>query len=400
MAASMLTVDEARTKILGGLPAPQSHAVALHDALHQILAAPLAAKRTQPPSAMSAMDGYAVRAADCAACPSTLKIIGESAAGKGFAGTVEQGQAVRIFTGATIPAGADAVVIQENTDRDGDQVTINQAPSVSANIRPAGQDFNEGDTPLAAGTYLTGFELALIAAMNHADVPVIKRPRIGLLATGNELVLPGQTPGPDQIIASNTIGLAGLITGWGGTAIDLGILPDDLTTITMAIERAHDLDVLVTIGGASVGDHDYVQQALKDAGVEIDFWKVAMKPGKPLMLGRRNHQTVLGLPGNPVSALVTARLFLRPLINGLLGLSTDEGDEDVLVKELAADLKPNGPRQDYIRATINGDQVTPLSVQDSAQLSALARADGLIIRPPHAPAASAGLGVPVMLLRV
>lgn len=398
MSKTMLSVDEARAIILGNLPTPQSHLVPLIDASGAVLAAPLAAKRPQPPSAMSAMDGYAVRAADCTTCPAVLSLIGESAAGKGFDGTVNAGEAVRIFTGATVPDGADAVVIQENTTRDDDSVTINQAPTSGANIRPAGQDFSEGDTPLQAGTILTGIELALIAAMNHADVPVINRPRIGLLATGDELVMPGDKPGPDQIIASNSIGLAALIESWGGTPVDLGIQPDDLGKITGAIEQVGDLDVLVTIGGASVGDHDYVQQALKDAGVAIDFWKVAMKPGKPLMLGRRNDQVVLGLPGNPVSALVTARLFLQPLIKGLMGLPTDEdGIIDLAVSE---PLKSNGPRQDYIRAKIDGGTVAPLSVQDSAQLSALARADGLIIRPPNGDAVNTGATVPVMLLRV
>ncbi len=399
----MLTVDEARAKILAALPAPQSsHApqtcsVPLKDANGRVLAKPLAAKRTQPPAAMSAMDGYAVCAADCATAPVTLPLVGESAAGKGYDGTLKSGQAVRIFTGATMPAGADAVVIQENADRDGDRVTINQAVKAGQHIRPKGQDFSAGDTPLAPGTRLTGFELALLAAMNHAEVPVMRRPRVGLLATGDELVLPGSAPGPDQIIASNAIGLAALIEDWDGTAIDLGIQPDDLTTITKAVERAHDLDILVTIGGASVGDHDYVQQALKDAGVEIDFWKVAMKPGKPLMFGTRGQQIVLGLPGNPVSALVTARLFLKPLLAGFCGQS--ECHDDARALTLTTALRPNGPRQDYIRATIAGDQVTPLAVQDSAQLSAIARADGLIIRPPQADAAEIGDHVPVLLLR-
>ncbi len=393
----MLTVDEARSKILAALPVPQIRTVPLKDANGRLLAKPLAAKRTQPPTDMSAMDGYAVRADDCAAPPVTLPVIGESAAGKGFIGTLKAGQAVRIFTGASVPEGADAVVIQEDTEREGDQITINEAPTKGKNIRPKGQDFSEGDTPLDEGTRLTGFELALLAAMNHADVPIIRRPRVGLLATGNELVLPGTTPGPDQIIASNAIGLAALIEDWHGIPVDLGIQPDDLTTITMAIERAHELDILVTIGGASVGDHDYVQQALKDAGVSIDFWKVAMKPGKPLMFGTRDKQIVLGLPGNPVSALVTARLFLKPLINGFCGQSTMTEQTSALT--LTTDLKANGPRQDYIRATINGDQVTPLSVQDSAQLSAIARADGLIIRPPHADPAHKGDKVQTLLLR-
>lgn len=393
----MLTVDDARSKILAALPAPQIRTVPLKEANGRLLAQPLAAKLTQPPAAMSAMDGYAVRADDCATVPVTLPVIGESAAGKGFDGTVGAGQAVRIFTGATMPDGADTVVIQENTERDGDQITIVEAPIKGKNIRPKGQDFSQGDTPLDAGTRLTGFELALLAAMNHADVPIIRRPRVGLLATGDELVLPGAAPGPDQIIASNSIGLAALIDDWGGASVDLGLLPDDLTTITKAIERAHELDILVTIGGASVGDHDYVQQALKDAGVSIDFWKVAMKPGKPLMFGTRDRQIVLGLPGNPVSALVTARLFLKPLIAGFCGQDTDEAEQVML--PLSSPLKSNGPRQDYIRATITDGQVAPLSVQDSAQLTALARADGLIVRPPQAEAAKAGETVPVLLLR-
>ncbi|MGB0921551.1 MAG: gephyrin-like molybdotransferase Glp [Alphaproteobacteria bacterium] len=389
---SLLPYEEALARIVAAAPAPQTETVEIEHAAGRVLADTVKAKLTQPPFAASAMDGYALRASDLTEVETPLTLIGTSQAGARFDGKVENSQTVRIFTGAPVPEGADAVVMQENCTADGDTTTIHQQVEAGRNIRPAGGDFTQGDTLLDAGHKISPHDVALAAAANHAHLTIAKPPSIAILSTGDELVRPGETPGPDQIIASNAIGLAALIESWGGEAIDLGLLPDDLGAITQAIAKAQDYDVLLTIGGASVGDHDHVHTALTQAGAEMDFWKVAIKPGKPLMFGALGTKPVLGLPGNPVSAIVVAHLFLKPFMAAMLGSHSTEKKPTA---RLGANLPANGNRRDHIRATlsINADgsrAVTPLPVQDSAHLRVLAAADALIIREVNAPAARAG----------
>ena len=393
---SLLPVDEALARILAAASPLPAETVRLADAAGRTLDADLAARRDQPPVAVSAMDGWAVRAADVAAAPATLRKIGTSAAGHGFPGTLGAGETVRIFTGAPLPAGADAVVMQEDAEAEGDAVTLRVAVPAGRHVRRAGIDFRAGDALLRAGDLIDAHRLALIAAMNHASLAVARRPRVAILATGDELVAPGVEPGPDQIVASNHLGVAAGVVAAGGEPIDLGIARDDHRDLAAAIRRAQDekADVLVTLGGASVGDLDLVQEALGRAGMDLGFWRIAMRPGKPLMFGRIGGMIALGLPGNPVSALVCARLFLRPLLRALQG-DPRAGDDPTSPGLLGADMSANDQRQDYLRATLtrNADGaplLTPLAVQDSSVLRVLAAAQALIVRPPHAPAAKAG----------
>ncbi len=385
----MISVAQASAEILKLAPVLDTEILPLADAHARILAAPLAAKLNQPPWDQSAMDGYAVRRANLAP-GKPFAVIGEALAGQRYEGQVSPDQAVRIFTGAPVPQGADWVVIQENAARTGDAVSFtDDALKGKSNIRKQGSAFAESDELLKAGTRLTPRALALAAAMNHATVMVTHKPRVAILSTGDELVRPGDAPGPDQIIASNAVGLAAQISGWGGTPIDLGLVPDQDDAIRDALTRAQDCDILITIGGVSVGDYDRVRPVLDSLGVTQSFWKIAMKPGKPLMAGRWGDRAVLGLPGNPVSALVTAHLYLQPLIKHALG-QTDVMPATASAP-LGAALKANGGRQDYLRACFDEDgALVPLSIQDSAQLTGLARADGLIIRAPDAPAAHKG----------
>ena len=392
----LLPVDEAIARIIVGAAPTASDHVALAEAAGRTLAEPLKARRTQPPFDASSMDGYAVRAADTAQVPATLRVIGMSAAGRHYDGTVAAGEAVRIFTGAPVPDGADAILIQENAEAneaDG-TVTVKQATASGRHIRQAGLDFRENALLLDAGRRLDMRELALVAAAGHSQLPVRRKPVVAIVATGDELVAPGTLPAPDQIYAASSPGLAAYVDALGGEARDLGIVRDDRAAITRVVERALALpaDVVLTIGGASVGDHDLVQAALKEAGVTLDFWRIAMRPGKPLMLGHVDGTRVLGLPGNPVSSLVCAILFLRPLIAALLGQDQRDPTESAI---LGSDLPENDNRQDHIRArlaTRRGElpAAMPLPVQDSAMLGVLATADCLIVRPPHAPAAKAG----------
>jgi molybdopterin molybdotransferase len=350
------------------------------------------------------MDGYAVRAGDCALPLAKLKIIGESAAGRAFAGTLGAGQAIRIFTGAPIPEGADAVVIQEDTQREGDTVAVAAAAKPGDNIRPAGLDFAEGAVLLRAGTRLTPRGVALAAAAHHPDLWVRRRPRVAILATGDELVAPGEKLGPSQIVASNNYFIAGLVEACGGAALDLGIAIDEPASLAAKIADAREAraDVLVTLGGASVGDYDLVQKALTDAGMELGFWRIAMRPGKPLMHGRLAGLRVLGLPGNPTSSAVCGVLFLRPLLRALLGDPTASDDPSEPAR-LAAPLPANGVRQDYMRARLTRDAdgqwlATALPDQDSSLVKMLALADGLIVRPIGAPPAPVGAACRVIPL--
>ncbi|MCX7319471.1 MAG: molybdopterin molybdotransferase MoeA [Hyphomicrobiales bacterium] len=390
---ALMPFTDAMAAILRGADALPEETVALEDAFHRVLSRDIASLRTQPPQAMSAMDGYAVRAAD-ATLGARLKVIGEISAGKPFDRALAAGEAVRIFTGGVVPDGADGVVIQEDTVRDGDVVLVNEAATSGRHIRPAGVDFSQGDVLLQAGTLLTDRNLALAAGMNHPALPVRRRPIVAMLATGDELVLPGESAGPGQIVLSNGFALRALARAEGAEVIDLGIARDTLDSTTAAIRRAIDLsaDVLVTTGGASVGDHDLVQQSLVAAGVEMTFWKIAMRPGKPMMHGRRGAMRVIGLPGNPVSSYVCGFLFMVPLLRALAGRTDIQHAQEPAL--LGRDLPANDHREDYLRTRLawrDGALVaTPVLKQDSSLLGNLAVAEGLLVRPPHAEAAKAG----------
>lgn len=396
MAGDLLPVEEALRRVLDGVRPLETETVALTEAAGRTLAADLKSRRTQPPWANSAMDGYAVRAGDAARQGAVLALVGESAAGRAFDGTVEPGQTARIFTGAPLPAGTDAVLIQEDATAAGGNITVNTPVKPGQHVRTAGLDFAKGQVCLKAGKRLGPTEIALAAAMNHAELPVVRRPRVAILATGDELVLPGENPGPDQIVASNNFAIAAAVEAYGAEALLLGIASDDFASLEAAIGRARSLgaDVLVTIGGASVGDHDLVQSALAKDGMKLGFWRIAMRPGKPLIFGSLGPMRMLGLPGNPVSSIVCAVIFIRPLIRALVGdpaAGTDPSEPAIL----GADMKANDLRQDYMRSRVVGSQrglpvVEPHPVQDSSMLSLLAASQALTIRAPFAPAAKAG----------
>ncbi|WP_420415524.1 gephyrin-like molybdotransferase Glp [Roseibium sp.] len=400
---SLMPVSEALEKLLAGVTPLDTDHVSIAKANGRYLAAPLASTRTQPPFAASAMDGYAIRHDDLVGSTPSLEVIGEAPAGHGFAGNVGPGQTVRIFTGAPIPDGADTILIQENAERDGDRITVQVAPGKGAFVRPAGLDFSKGDVLLKPPLKLNYRHLALAAAMNHATLPVVRKPKVAILATGDELVRPGTEPGPDQIIASNHAGIAAMVEDCGGEPIDLGISPDEPKALAEHVNRAlrEDADILVTLGGASVGDHDLVQDVLGNEGMDLAFWRIAMRPGKPLMAGRLGKTKVLGLPGNPVSSLVCGLLFLKPLMAAMTGKPQQGNRPKEAV--LAMDLAENDRRQDYVRAKLSKDDdgrliASPFPKQDSSMLALLAKSGGLIIRPPHAPAEPVGATVPVLVL--
>jgi molybdopterin molybdotransferase len=402
-ALALLSVADAQALVLKDaqpLPAVDAPLAAAHG---RVLAADLAALRTQPPAAVSAMDGYAVRAADIATIPARLRLIGEVAAGHPFDRPVGAGEAARIFTGGVLPSGADTVVIQEITAREGDTVIVRKPSAKGRHIRPEGLDFKAGDALLVAGRRLTARDLALAAAMNHATVPVHRRPKVAVLATGDELVMPGTTPGHGQIVYSNGFALMAQVAVEGAEVIDLGIAPDRLDATIAAVARARELgaDLLVTTGGASVGEHDLVQKAFAAHGMALSFWKVALRPGRPLMHGRLAAMEVLGLPGNPVSAFVCAVLFMVPLLRRLAGRRDLGPDTESAV--LGCDLPANDERTDYMRAALafRPDRslvATPYPVQDSSMLVPLANAGCLVIREPYAPAAAAGSGCTIVKL--
>ena len=402
----LLPVADALARVLASAPVPlPAEEVPIALARGRTLAADLAARRTQPPADVSAMDGYALRAADIATVPADLAIIGESVAGQGFSGTVGPGEAVRILTGAPVPAGADTVLIQENTTRDGDRLTALQADPVGRNIRRAGLDFAAGSVQLRAGRRLGPSELALAAAMDYSTLPVVRRPRVAILASGDELVRPGEPIGPDQIVASNTYAVAAYAEAAGAQTIDLGIAADEFPALEERIRAAlaAEADVLVTVGGASVGDRDLVQTALAREGMSLDFWKIAMRPGKPLMHGAIGDMRILGLPGNPVSAIVCGILFLVPLVRALQG-DPNAGADPTEAAVLGAAMRENDNRADYVRAALvtGGDGLpvaTPFPRQDSSMLSILAEAECLVVRQPFAPAAAAGDPCRIVRLR-
>lgn len=398
MAPALLPAETALQRVLEGIGPPDEETVPMALAIGRVLTRDLAARLTQPPFNASAMDGYAIHGVNAAAPGDRWTVVGEAAAGTAFQGTVGTGEAVRIFTGAPVPDTCGTVVIQEDVSRDGDIIQATRATSAGANIRPAGNDFAKGDTLLKRGRRLDAHSATLAAAMGYGDAPVARRPVVALIATGDELVPPGTLPGPDQIVSSNSVGLAALIAGTGATPHDLGIAPDDKDALAARIAEANTADVLVTIGGASVGDRDLVGPVLKEHGVDLDFWKVAIRPGKPLMFGRLGNTRVLGLPGNPVSALVTARVFLVPLLRALQGEALAETVPETAI--LTEPLEANGPRLHLMRGKLARDgngalTVTAMPSQDSSLLSALAASDCLIRRQPDAPAIPAGAAVEI-----
>lgn len=377
----MITVEQARHLLFELASATPKETIPLTDALGRVLAQDVHASRDQPPFAASSMDGYAVKATEVER-HAMFKIIGEATAGQRFEGSVGAGQAVRIFTGAPIPDGADFVVIQENTERRGTVLTISDEPGHKTNIRPAGVDFLQGES-VASPRVLRPEDLALIAAMGVPDVTVARKPKIALIATGNELVYPGENPGPDQIIASNSFGLKALLEEAGAFVRMLPIARDTISSLEMVLELAEGADLIVTIGGASVGDYDLVAKASQGLGLEQSFYKILMRPGKPLMAGRLGEATMVGLPGNPVSAMVCGYLFLVPLVRKILGL------ESVIptfeTARLVEDLPENGPREHYMRAFLDEHGIRAFENQDSSLLSVLARSNALLMRPPNDP---------------
>jgi molybdopterin molybdotransferase len=400
VANDLLPVEEARARILAALTPTAAETVALAEGAGRVLARPVAARLTQPPADVSAMDGYAVRAADATA-GAALRMIGAAPAGRPFAGRVDAGEAVRIFTGGFVPDGADAILLQEDARQDGDRVEVNETVQPGRWIRRRGLDFAEGAEVLAAGRRLTARDIGLAAASNNPWLAVHRRPRIGILATGDEIALPGDPIPPGGIVSSNAHALAALVKGAGGDAVVLPIAPDDTSAIAEAAAAAHAFDLLVTTGGASVGEHDLIQQALGGEGFALGFWKIAMRPGKPLIWGRLGRTPVLGLPGNPVSAMVCGVVFLIPAIARLSGLpGAAPPTRRVLT---AAPLAANDRRADHLRATLSRDAegrvlATPAPVQDSSMLATLARADALVLRAPFAPALAAGSEVEAIVL--
>ncbi len=399
----MISVAEALSRILSAVSTLSDETVFLSAAHGRTLAEDLTARTTQPPFDVSAMDGWAVRAVDIQEAPVTLKVIGSVPAGQGFAGEVSPGEAVRIFTGASVPKGADSVVIQENTQFDNTltKVVVQKPVKKGANIRMKGLDFQAGAPLLRKGTLLDARHIALAAAMNRPWLNVVRRPRVALLATGDEIVMPGDPLGEHQIVSSNSHGLAALVAEAGGDPIVLGIAPDQSDPLMAMAEKAQGADLFVTTGGASVGDHDLVRSTLEAHGLKLDFWKIAMRPGKPLMFGQLGPIPFLGLPGNPVSTYVCALLFMQPMLRKMLGQAAVERPR--LTVTLGSDLAANDQREDYMRAVMvqeDGEWVArPFPVQDSSMMTPVVMADCLIIRPPHAPPVKAGSAIEVMVLR-
>ena len=393
----LLAVDDALARVLEhASPFAPPETVPLAEALGRTLAIDLKALRTQPPIDVSAMDGYAVRSADFSNPGARLRAVGESAAGHGFEGALGAGECVRIFTGARVPAGADAILLQEDAIIENGLIGANLVPTHGRHIRARGLDFLEGATAIEAGTRLGPAHLALAAAADHAELRVARRPRVAILASGNELVEPGAQAGPTQIISSNNHAVAGIVEQAGGVASYVGIFRDDPTDLRRGLSLARETraDVLVTLGGASVGDHDLLRPALANEGMTPGFWRIAMRPGKPLIFGRLDQMFVLGLPGNPVASYVCALVFLEPLLRALQGDPTAGGDrtEDAL---LGADLPANRGRRDFLRAILSRNSqgrfvATPQPLQDSSLLTELARSQALLLREIGAPAAKAG----------
>ncbi|MFC3207766.1 molybdopterin molybdotransferase MoeA [Aquamicrobium soli] len=400
---ALVPVADALDRLLAGAAPLPGESVPLAEAMDRVLAEPIRALRTQPPFDASAMDGYAVHAADIGTLPARLSVIGTAPAGHGFTGTPAGGEAVRIFTGAPLPAGTDTVVIQEDTrDLGNGAIEVVEATAHGANVRKAGLDFAEGDLLLEKGRLLDPAALALAASANHPYLSVVRRPLVAVIATGDELRTPGSELAPGQIISSNAYGVAAVAHSVGARAIDLGIAADRKEDIAARVRQAvaAKADVLVTLGGASVGDLDLIHDVLTGEGMTLDFWKVAMRPGKPLMSGRLGAMRCIGLPGNPVASLVCSQLFLKPLLARLGGRRYRP---DMREARLGAAMAANDRRQDYVRACVREEAglltATPLGLQDSSMLRRLADAEGLIVREPFAPAAEAGANCRVLMLR-
>lgn len=395
----MLSVRDAHARVIAAFEALPAEMVSIADAAGRVLAAPATARLTQPPADLSAMDGYAVRAADVPSAPGTLTLVGQAPAGGSYDRVLKAGETVRIFTGGPLPQGADAVVIQEDTKADGTRITILEAPRQGRHIRKAGLDFKAGDRALQAGRVLSTRDVALAAAMNLPWLSVHRKPRVAILSTGDELVMPGEPVGRNQIVSSSGIAVAALVRAWGGDPTLFEIARDDAALIESRIAAGAQHDLLITLGGASVGDHDLVQAALKAQGFSMDFWRIAMRPGKPLMFAAKDRARVLGLPGNPVSTMICALLFLKPAIERMLAQPGD-----LIATQparLAVDLKPNDQREDYVRSTLSRAAdgtltVEPHPVQDSSMLSVLAHSNGLLIRPAHDPARTKGETVQIV----
>lgn len=397
----LISVKEALSKVLSAFLPLNAEELSIADALGRVLASDVASRITQPPASVSAMDGYAVRSDDVTAVPVKLTQIGEASAGSGFIGVIRKGETVRIFTGAPLPDGADSVVIQEDTSNDGIQITVHEMSQSGRHVRPKGLDFSKEEVLLKAGTRLNSRHIALVSAMNVPWVTVRRKPRVAILSNGNELVLPGEPIGPDQIISSNNLGLIAFVAAAGGIGINLGIAKDDPNSIRQKIKGVEGADMLVTIGGASVGDYDLIKSVLSGEGLDISFSRVAMRPGKPLIFGKIFEKPVLGLPGNPVSAGVTATLFLKPAIDLMLGLV--QGKELQETAKLGRDLEKNDRRQDYLRSSLSLDDngellATPFEKQDSSMLALFTQADCLAVRAPYAPAAKKGERVQIIRL--
>ncbi|MEO9682528.1 MAG: gephyrin-like molybdotransferase Glp [Tateyamaria sp.] len=390
----MITVNQALDQLFALADLLPVETVPLRAAAGRVLAEPVTANRTQPPFAASSMDGYALKGVE-ADLHAQFKVVGESAAGSRWDGTLKPGQAVRIFTGAPVPDGADKIVIQEDVTRSGDMISITDDPGPKDNIRPAGVDFEKGMV-LDAPRRLSPGDVALLASMNIPQVPVRSAPVVALISTGDELVVPGETPGPDQIIASNTYGLAAMLEGMGAIPRILPIARDTIPSLTAVLELAQGADLIVTIGGASVGDHDLVAQVAGDLGMERAFYKVAMRPGKPLMAGRLNGTPMVGLPGNPVSAMVCGTVFVEPMLAAMQGLGHTLTPRQSM--PLGGDLAANGPREHYMRAIIENGAVRDAGAQDSSLLTVLARSNALIVRPPNDAQRSTGDMVDVITL--
>ncbi|SFP76999.1 molybdopterin molybdotransferase [Mesorhizobium sp. NFR06] len=400
---ALVPVAEALERLLDGATALPGESVPLAEAAGRVLAEPVVALRTQPPFNASAMDGYAARFADVASVPARLSVIGIAPAGRGFIGLVGKGETVRIFTGAPLPEGADTIVIQENVrDLGGGQIEVTEPTAAGRNIRRAGLDFLRGDVLLQKGRLLDPAALSLAASANHPSLNVVRRPLVAIIATGDELLPPGSELGPDQIISSNAYGVSAVAQSVGARAIDLGIAADCHKAIAALVGKAVEAraDVIVTLGGASVGDHDLIHDVLTSQGMQLDFWKIAMRPGKPLMFGRLGDVRCIGLPGNPVASLVCSQLFLKPLLARLGGR---DHKQDVRTARLGTPMQANDVRQDYVRAVVREEAgalvATPFGIQDSSMLRMLADANGLIVREPFAPAAQAGAECRVLMLR-
>ena len=401
----LLPVAEARSRILAGLTPGAAETSPLAEAIGRVLAADLAARLSLPADPVSAMDGYAARSADCAAAGSSLTRIGESAAGRPWTGVIGPGEAVRIFTGAVVPDGADCIILQEDveasSEEDGSIVSIREVPQKGRFIRPEGLDVTAGDIILAEGTMMSARLIALATSAGHVTASFYPRPHIGILSTGDELVSPGDTPARGQIVSSNATYLSAFVSACGGLPVELGIARDRPGAMLEALRAAPvPLDLVVTTGGASVGTHDHVVDDLCSTGTELGFWKIAMRPGKPLIHGRVDGIPLLGLPGNPVSSAVCANIFLRPAIARLSG--SDHAPE-MIAARLATGLPENDRRQDYLRATLSHDddglpQATPARQQDSSMIGVYANANALIVRPPFDPPKSAGDMVMVLRL--